>query len=40
MDNIIFEAGNEVIIDSGFEIQQGGTFEIDIDSNIKNCCED
>ena len=30
MDNIIFEAGNEVILNSGFEIQKGGRFEIHI----------
>jgi M6 family metalloprotease-like protein len=29
-DNVVFEAGNEVILDPGFEIQLGGTLEIHI----------
>jgi len=32
-DNIIFEAGNEVILNPGFEVQSGGKFEI----NMINC---
>ena len=29
-DNVTFEAGNEIILGPGFEIQAGGTFEIDM----------
>jgi DNA-directed RNA polymerase alpha subunit len=39
-DNVIFEAKNEVILDAGFEIESGGTFEIHINPIIMNCCED
>jgi hypothetical protein len=41
-DNFIFEAGKEVIINAGFEIKKGGTFEIHINKNIDNnsSCED
>ena len=39
-DKIIFEAGKEVILKAGFEIKSGGTFEIHINKDIINCCED
>jgi hypothetical protein len=39
-DNIIFESGNGVILNAGFEIQSGGIFEIHINKDIMNCCED
>ncbi len=32
-DNVTFEAGGEVILNGGFEIQQGGVFEI----NMNGC---
>jgi len=35
IDNVIFEAGNWVELNSGFEVQLGGTFEI----NINECGE-
>jgi len=41
-DSVIFEAGKEVILDAGFEIEEGGTFEIHINKNIddNSSCED
>jgi hypothetical protein len=33
-DKITFEAGKEVILNAGFEIQSGGTFEININKII------
>lgn len=32
-DNVTFEAGNEVLLNPGFELQQGGLFEI----NMNGC---
>lgn len=31
-DNVIFEAGNEILLNSGFEVQLGGQFEINMNS--------